>query len=348
MRLSYAIVPIYPLDFSIEVIQLAEKLGFYGVYGADEIYHKDMYLLFAAAADKTNKIKLGPSVAPIGLREPTQLCQAIATLDELTNGRAECVISIGNFMMLGQYGIQWSRIKPLSRVKEAHQVMRTFLDEGTITYEGKFFKYNGLSTFARPVQKRVPILIGAMRGPKSFEAAGELFDGTHSACNYSREAFEYMVEHIRVGAERAGRDWRKLDIGAWVALVVGPDSAKAKLAAQTMGVFNFPAIPTELLERNGIRRAEYQPILDAFGENDVQKAVGLMTPEIGEKLAIAGTPEEIVKKIKTVIEPSGVNHIIFFIIDGHLLKTFTGREVDVPDVKTQLQLVHDEVMPALS
>lgn len=52
MRLSYAIVPDYPLDFSIEVIQLAEKLGFYGVYGADEIYHKDLYLLFAAAAVK--------------------------------------------------------------------------------------------------------------------------------------------------------------------------------------------------------------------------------------------------------------------------------------------------------
>lgn len=347
MRLSYAFVPIYPLDFSIEVIQLAEKLGFYGAYGADETYHKDTYLLFAAAA-KTNKIKLGPSVAPIGLREPTHVCQAIATLDELTNGRAECVISIGNFMMLGQYGIQWSRIKPLSRVKEAHKVMRTFLDEGTITYEGKFFKYNGLFTFARPVQKRVPILIGAMRGPKSFEAAGELFDGTHSACSYSREAFEYMDEHIRIGAERAGRDWRKLDIGAWVLASVGPDSANAKLAAQKMGIMLFPTMPTELFERNGIRRSEYQPILDALGENDVQKAIDLGTPELGEKIAIAGTPEEIVEKIKTVIEPSGVNHIIFALVDGHVVKTFTGRDVDVPDVKTQLQLVHDEVMPALS
>ncbi len=115
-----------------------------------------------------------------------------------------------------------------------------------------------------------------------------------------------------------------------------------------MGIILFPAMPTELFERNGIRRAEYQPILDALGENDVQKAIDLGTPELGEKIAISGTPEEIVEKIKTVIEPSGVNHIICGIIDGHLVKTFTGRDIDVPDVKTQLQLVHDEVMPALN
>ena len=61
-----------------------------------------------------------------------------------------------------------------------------------------------------------------------------------------------------------------------------------------------------------------------------------------------GNPEEIVEKIKTVIEPSGVNHVILGLIDGHLAKTLTGRDVDVPDIKAQLQLVHDEVMPALS
>ena len=68
-------------------------------------------------------------------------------------------------------------MKPLSRVKEAHHVMRTFLDEGTITFDGEFYKYDSLFTFARPVQERIPLIIGAMRGPKSFQAAGELADG---------------------------------------------------------------------------------------------------------------------------------------------------------------------------
>ncbi len=349
MKFSYVTLPDYPLAESIEQIKLADQLGFHGVYAADETWHKDLYVLFAAAADKTERIRFGPSLAPLCLREPTLVCQAIATLDELTNGRAECVISFGNFSLLAQYGIDWtSGIKPFSRVKEAHHVMRTFLDEGAITFEGEFYKYAGLFTFARPVQEHLPILIGAMRGPRSFEVAGELSDGTHSFANYSRESCEYMVEHMKIGAQRAGRDWQELDIAVWDVFAVGPDSAKAKLAAQTIGAFYIPAMHAEQLERHGISPADAQPILDAFGAGDVQGAIDAMTPELADKLSIAGTPEEIVDKIKRDIEPSGVNHLVLCVTDAYLLKAFTGRDVDVPDVKAQLQLIHDEVMPAFA
>jgi len=89
-------------------------------------------------------------------------------------------IKIGNFSLPAQYGIDWTNIKTLSRVKEAHHVMRTFLDDGAVTYDGEFYKYSGLFTFARPVQEHLPLLIGAMRGPRSFEVAGEVSDGPHA------------------------------------------------------------------------------------------------------------------------------------------------------------------------
>ena len=155
------------------------------------------------------------------LREPTLIAQSVATLDELTNGRAEAVLSCGNFGLLAQYNIDWTTTKPLSRVKEAHHVVRTLLDDGAITYDGEFFNYSGLFTFARPVQEHVPIKIGAMRGPKSFQAAGELSDGCHHALSYTREAYDFMVENIRIGAERAGKDADSLDIGAWVVFATG-------------------------------------------------------------------------------------------------------------------------------
>jgi alkanesulfonate monooxygenase SsuD/methylene tetrahydromethanopterin reductase-like flavin-dependent oxidoreductase (luciferase family) len=348
MRFSFVTLPDYPLAESLEQIALADELGFYGCYAADETWHKDLYVLFAAAADKTKTIRFGPSLAPLALREPTLVCQAVATLDELTNGRAECVISFGNFSLLAQYGIDWTGIRPLSRVKEAHHVMRTFLDEGAITFEGEFHRYNGLFTFARPVQKRLPILIGALRGPRSFELAGEISDGTHAFGQYSPEACDYLVEHVRIGAERAGRDWRGLDIALWEVFVVGPDSAKAKLAAQTIGAFYVPAMHPDQLARHGISQADVQPILDAFGAGDVQGAIDAMTPGLAEKLSIAGTPEEVVEKIRRDIEPTGVNHMVLCVTDAFLLKAFTGRDVDVPDVKGQLRLIADQVMPAFA
>ncbi len=344
MRVSCALVPDYPSNYYLEAIELADKLGYYGVYGADEIYHKDMYVLFGAAAARTRNIRFGPSVAPIALRDPAQLCQAIATLDELTGGRAECVISIGNFAMLGQYGMDWSKIKPLSRVKEAQRVMRTFLDEGTITHEGEFFHYRGLFSLARPVQKHVPILIGAMKGPKSFEAAGEIFDGTHSACNYSRRAIDYMVEHVKIGAGRAGRDWRQLDIGAWFWTLVGPDPRQVKAAAQAIAGIFIPTMSAEQLERNGFTSTELQPINEAFRANRFHEAMEMVTLDMAEKLSIAGTPEEVGARLKDLVGGSGINHLVLSPCDAHIVKAFTNKDFDIPDVKRQLRLIHDGVM----
>ncbi|WP_419993738.1 LLM class flavin-dependent oxidoreductase [Streptomyces boninensis] len=346
MKFSYAMLPDYPLTESIASIRLADELGFHAVYAADETWHKDMWLLFAAAAGQTRQIRLGPSLSGVVLREPTLIAQSLATLDELSGGRAEGVLSCGNFGLLAQYGVDWTRIKPLSRTKEALHVVRTLLDEGAITHRGEFYTYEGLFTFARPVQEKLPVLLGAMRGPKSFEAAGELSDGCHHALSYTREAYDYAVRHIRAGAEKAGKDWRTLDIGAWIVFATGPDSAAAKEAARSMVGIYASSMPEEQLVRNGVDPAELKPVIDAIGAGDLARGIELTTPEITEKLSVAGTPEECLEKIQRDIAPSGVNHIISAITDRSLVKAFTGRDLEgVADADTQLRLIAEEIMP---
>jgi 5,10-methylenetetrahydromethanopterin reductase len=340
-------LPDYPLGDSIEMIKTADELGYYACYSVDETWHKDLWVLFAAAADKTERIRFGPNVTHVFLREPTLICQQVATLDELTGGRAELVVSTGNFGLLSEYGIDWAKQKPLSRLKEAIHVMRTFLAEGAITFDGDFFSYNGLYTFARPVQEPIPIKMGGMKGPKSFQAAGEIADGLHHALSYSREAYDYLTENIRVGAERAGRNWEELDIGAWVVTVVSEDSEAAKRAARILVAFYISAMPSEQLARHGIDAAELQPVVDALGAGDIPNAVALFKPEYSEKLSLAGTPEEVVAKIKADIQPAGVNHMILALSDAALVKLFSGEEVpNVPDIQGQLRLVAERVMPA--
>ena len=92
MKFSYVMLPDYPLVESLESIRLADELGFYAVYAADETWHKDLWLLFAAAAgrQRTDPVRARAS-PPVTLREPTLIAQAAATLDELTGGRAEVV-----------------------------------------------------------------------------------------------------------------------------------------------------------------------------------------------------------------------------------------------------------------
>jgi 5,10-methylenetetrahydromethanopterin reductase len=349
VKFSYCMLPDYPLSDSIEMIKTADELGFHACYSVDETWHKDLWVLFAAAADKTKTIRFGPNVTHVFLREPTLICQQLATLDELTNGRMEAVVSTGNFGMLAQYHLDWAHRKPLSRLKEAMYVMRTFLDEGKIDFHGDFFQYSGLFTAARPVQERIPLLMGGMKGPRSFETAGEIADGLHHALSYSREAYDYVTEHVRVGAERAGRNFDDLDVGAWVVTVVADDSEAAKRAARILVAFYISSMPAEQLARHGIEAAELQPVVDALGAGDVKKAIELFTPEYSEKLSIAGTPEECVEKIKRDIEPTGVNHMILALSDAHLVEFFSGEQVPgVPDINGQLRLVAERVMPAFA
>jgi 5,10-methylenetetrahydromethanopterin reductase len=348
MKFSYAMLPDYSLEESLRAIELADELGFYAVYAADETWHKDLWLLFAAAAARTSRVRMGPSVSSVTLREPTLIAQAAATLDELTGGRAEVVLSSGNFGLLAQYKLDWKEMKPLSRTIEGVKVVRTLLDEGAITFDGEFFRYDGLFTFARPVQERVPVKMGAMRGPRSFEAAAEFSDGCHQALSYSRQAYEYAAEHFRIGAERAGKDWTTLDFGAWVVLAVGRDSAAAKEAARSMVGIYASSMPAEQLERHGVDPAQLKPIVDAIAGGDLAKGIELTTPELTDKLSFAGTPAEVTAMIKE-IEPAGVNHVIAAINDASIVKAFTGRDLPgVATVEEQLRLIHDEVMPAFA
>ena len=288
VNVSYMHLPAYPLEESIGLIEKADQLGFYGAYSVDETWWKDMWLLFAAASARTSQIKMGPSVTHVILRDPTLIVQQLATLDELSGGRADLVVSFGNISLLAQYNRPWKGTKPLSRVIEAQDVMRSLLDEGAVTHEGEFFSYSGLWTLARPVQERMPVKLGAMGGPRSFEVAGERFDGLHHALGYSRENYDYVMQHVKDGAEKAGRDWESLDLAAWVVWVCGEDSAAAKEVARIMVAFYLSAMPEPQLKRHGISSADLAPIFEAFGAGDVQKAVDLTSPETGREAVDLG------------------------------------------------------------
>jgi 5,10-methylenetetrahydromethanopterin reductase len=192
----------------------------------------------------------------------------------------------------------------------------------------------------------VPVKIGSMRGPKSFEVAGEFSDGCHHALGYSREAYEYGFEHFRAGAERAGKDPDDLDFAAWVVTAVGQDSAAAKQAARSMVGIYASSMPKELLERNGVEPAEVTPIVEAMNEGELAKSIELTSPELADKLSFSGTPEEVTNKIKAQLEGTGVNHYIAAITDADIVKAFTGQTVDgVATVDEQLRLLAEEVMP---
>jgi len=350
MDFSLELLPEQPLAELIEVIRVADELGFRACYSADETYHKDMWILFAAAASGTLRLRFGPEVTHVILRDPTLIAQQAATLDELTGGRAEIVFSIGNLAMLAQYGIRWQGTRPLARLREAHEVMRRFLADGRIDFQGEFYRYSGLFTAARPVQQPLPLKIGAMKGPGSFRLAGEIADGVHVACAHSPEALAFAAENVREGAGRVGRRLdSSFDFCASVLGAISTDSAAAKEAARIAAAFYISSMAPELVERHGIAYEEVRPVVDAFGRGEVEHALALTTSETGERLSIAGAPRDWIERIRADFVPQGYNHIALGLVDPYLVESWSGRRVDgLLDLPGQLELFAAEVVPALA
>src|ERR1700750_887309 len=298
MLLSFQMLPEQPAAELLDRMALADRLGYYACYSADEIYHKDGWLLFAALAGRTEWIRLGPCVAPIYMREPTYVAQLAATLDELSGGRAEVVFGIGNIAMLEQYGVEWRGTRPIARLREAHQVMRTVLDEGEIDFDGDFYRYSGVTTAARPVQEHLPLKIGAMGGPQSMVVAGKIADGLHTACAYSPEALGYAEENFRSGAEQAGRSTDGLDLGDSLLGAIAPDGDVARRAGRILAAFYIPSMPPALLERHGIELAGVAAVNEAFAAGDVQRALEATPDEVADRIMVAGTPEDWVRWLK--------------------------------------------------
>ena len=226
--------------------------------------------------------------------------------------------------------------------------MRTLLDDGAITFDGEFFNYNGLFTFARPVQEHVPLKIGAMRGPKSFQAAGELSDGCHHALSYTRRP---TTSPSRTSASApsgpARTPTRSTSERGWCSPPVRTRRRPRTRPGRWSGSTPRRCPPSNS-SATASTPAELKPIIDAIGGGDLAKGIELTSPELADRLSVSGSPAECAAKIRDEIAPSGVNHMVLAITDRSLVKAFTGMDIEgVADVNTQLQLIHDEVIPAV-
>ena len=103
---------------------------------------------------------------------------------------------------------------------------------------------------------------------------------------------------------REGRPPADLDLGAWIISVVANDRKLAKEAARSSSPSTSPRCPSRRWSGTASVR-QPQPIFDAFASGDVPKAIELTTPELVDKLSVAGTPEEVVHQLKTDILSTG-------------------------------------------
>ena len=191
-------------------VMLAEKRGYTHAWLYDsQMLFSDVYASLALCAVNTKKIKLGPGVTNPASRIAPVTAGAIASINELAPGRTILGIGTGNTARR-TLGMPAAR---LIDMREHVETCRDLLAGKTTPYQEGHRRR--MVKFLNPkggwinIRKKVPIYVAAS-GPKTLELAGEIADGIILFGAVSPSLIEFVMNHIRTGAERVGRNPKRI------------------------------------------------------------------------------------------------------------------------------------------
>lgn len=202
---------------------LAEELGYDRFWYVDVRLQRECYIGLASIAMRTERIELATGVTDPYSRHPAITAAAIATLDELSKGRAVLGLGLGGagFRELGL-----EKKLPVAALRESITMIRGLLQGEKVTQNGKVVSLaNGRLDF-KPVRGKVPIYI-ATQGERISRLSGELADGVLIANTVSQPGVEFYVQQVADGAAKAGRSMRDIDINLRWEICISRDEAAA-------------------------------------------------------------------------------------------------------------------------
>jgi len=186
------------------------------------------FSILAGFAAVTQRIRLGPMVSGVTYRHPAVIANIVATIDNISNGRAICGIGAAwNQTEHKAYGIDLGTPGERSRrFAEAAKVIRALLDGERVTYKGKYYTLKNAVLNTRPVQKRLPIMIGGGGEQKTLRTTARYADMWHGFG--PPETMARKIEILRQHCVDAGRDPSQIEPygGSW--LVIRNTKAEAE------------------------------------------------------------------------------------------------------------------------
>ena len=155
---------------------------FYALQGTEERPNFEATTILAALSTVTKKVKLGALVEGVTYRHPAVIANIAATHDQVSNGRAICGIGAAwNQTEHKAYGIELGTPGERSRrFAEASKIIRALLDGERVTYKGKYYELKNAVVNTRPIQKRLPIMIGGAGEQKTLRTTARYADMWHT------------------------------------------------------------------------------------------------------------------------------------------------------------------------
>ena len=310
MDLELQLLGDVPVARLIDRARLAEANGYSAVWVSNERFYREVYTCLGQIASHTSKVRVGPSVTDPYARHPALTAMAMATIDEISSGRAILGIGAG---ISGFVELRIERRKPARAMREAIAVIRALLRGETVDFQGDVIALDHARLSFSP--RRVMPVCVASNGVMGQRMAAEVADGIIvNACASIAEVHALRAA-VDEAARRVGRDPREVKIVARLNTCaadgqVARDAVRLSVARYLGGslvhlrtiVAQGLALPAEAVAQVAV--APY-----SAGVTPYLPLLPLITDRHVDALSLAGTVDEVTAHA-VALRDAGVDAII--------------------------------------
>jgi probable LLM family oxidoreductase len=202
----------------LDRIQLADEKGL-DVFAIGEHHRKEFLdsatsVILAAAASRTSRIRLSSAVTVLSAADPVRVFQQFATLDLLSQGRAELVVGRGSFTeAFPLFGLNFQDYDAL--FAEKLDLLLQLNEQEVVTWRGRFRPaLHEQAIYPRPMQPKLPIWLGVGGTPVSFVRAGSLgLPLMVAVIGGETHRFRPLIDLYREAGDKAGFAQEDLKVG---------------------------------------------------------------------------------------------------------------------------------------
>jgi coenzyme F420-dependent oxidoreductase len=295
------------IDAAATQAQHAEDCGF-SLVTAGETTGWNIGPVLAVIADRTSTIQVADDVLSPYSRAPTVLGQTALTMHDVTGGRFRLGLGTSSPALAEQWhGHSFER--PLRRLRETIDIVRTVYEGGVVEYDGDISDVGGLR-YERAVPEDPPAIDVAALGPTSVELAGRFADGWVPQL-FTQDGLRERLDDLARGAKLGDRSVDDIRVNPVVRCSAHEDGEYARSLARKTVSFLIGAYGPYY--GNSVAAQGYEDTVEtiraAWDDRDRKRMAAALPDDLLDALAAAETPEMVRSKIESFGRIDGVDAV---------------------------------------
>jgi 5,10-methylenetetrahydromethanopterin reductase len=314
-RSGVVLQPVDRPDEFADIVTEIEQLGYSQLWLTDSSLHaRNCYCYLTLAAGRSSRMLLGTAVTNPATRHPAITAAAAATVDEISAGRMVVGIGAGDRPLLA-LGL---RPSPLADLEAAVRGIRSLWSGTTVDLEAPGFSLAG-AHLRFPARPDIPVYVSAS-GPKTLELAGRIADGVIMLVGLFPEAVKWALEHVRRGADGAGRAVPHVAVFAYG--MIDEDEEAALAAARSIAAW-FPQTAPHVCNLAGLAPEIADRVRAGYSGGEFQEAASaaaLLPDEFVRKVALSGNQQRAAQQIRNALR-AGADSVHVFPLGSNRMQT---------------------------